>query len=64
MTICFVFKNGFELKMKCDKFSVTRNGLDQLTGYNAEGITENKPIDMNLSEVICIYRVVSDEATE
>lgn len=64
MTICFVFKNGFELKMKCDEFSVKRNGLDQLAGYDAKGITENKPIDMDLSEVVCIYRVISDEVTE
>lgn len=61
MTIVFVFRNGFELKMKCKKFTLQRNGLGVVTGYEASGITENKPIDFNFDDILCIYRVLSDE---
>lgn len=61
MTIVFVFRNGFELKMKCEKFTLQRNGLGVVTGYEASGITENKPIDFNFDDILCIYRVLSDE---
>ena len=64
MTIGFIFKNGYELKVKCGSFSSTKNGLGQLTGYEMENITENKPIYMDLDEVICVYRVVTDEVEE
>ena len=61
MTIVFAFKNGFELRMKCKEFSLIRNCLDVVTGYEAKGITENKPIEFNFEDVLCIYRVLSDE---
>lgn len=61
MTIVFVFKNGFELRMKCKKFLLTRNGLGMVSGYEANDITENKPVEFNFEDVICIYRVLSDE---
>lgn len=61
MIICFVFKTGYELKMKCKSFSLQRNGLNEITGYEAKGITENKPIDFDFEDLLCIYRVVSDE---
>lgn len=61
MTIVFVFRNGFELRMKCGEFSLTRNSLGVVTGYEAKGATENKPIEFNFNDVLCIYRVMSDE---
>lgn len=61
MTIVFVFKNGFELRMKCRDFLLHRNGLGMVTGYEAKGITENKPIEFDFEDVLCIYRVLSDE---
>lgn len=61
MTIVFVFKNGFELKMKCREFSINRNSLDMVTGYEAKGITENKLIEFDFENILCIYRVLSDE---
>lgn len=61
MTIVFVFKNGFELKMKCKDFLLHRNGLDMVTGYEAKSVTENKPIEFDFEDVLCIYRVLSDE---
>ena len=61
MTIVFVFRNGFELKMKCKKFTLERNGLGKITGYSASGISENKPLELDFDELLCIYRVLSDE---
>lgn len=64
MTIVFVFKNGFELEMKCEEFSGNKNAFEQLTSWEAKKVTENKPIHMDLSEVQCIYRKMSDEVAE
>ena len=61
MTIVFVFKNGFELRMKCREFSLNRNGLGMVIGYEAKDITENKLIEFDIKDVLCIYRVLSDE---
>lgn len=61
MTIVFVFKNGFELRMKCKDFLLHRNGLGMVTGYEAKDVTENKPIEFDIGDVLCIYRVLSDE---
>lgn len=64
MTICFLFKSGYELKMKCKEFSTTKNGLGEFMSYEAKEVTENKPLYMDLSEVVCIYRVMTDEVEE
>ena len=62
MTIAIVFKNGFELRTKCEEIETTRNNLTgRITNISYKGIKENKPIEVNLDEVTCIYRVVSDE---
>ena len=64
MTIVFVFKNGFKLETKCKDFTTTRNNFGDVVGVNAKGITKNKFIHIDFSEVICIYRIVSDEEDE
>lgn len=62
MTIAIVFKNGFELRTKCEEFETARNNLTgRITNISYKGIKENRPIDVNFDEVICIYRVMSDE---
>ena len=64
MTIVFVFKNGFELRMKCRDFLLHQNGLGIVTGYEAKDVTENKPIWFDIKDVLCVYRVMSDEDEE
>lgn len=64
MTICFVFKSGYSFKTKCEEFSLKRNGFDMITGYTIKGITENKPIELNFEDIVCIYRVLSDEESD
>lgn len=62
MTIAIVFKNGFELRTKCEEIETARNNLTgRITNISYKGIKENKPIEVNFDEVICIYRVMSDE---
>lgn len=62
MTIVIVFKNGYELRTKCKSTEISRDNLTgRITNINYEGITENKPLDINFDEIICIYRVISDE---
>ena len=33
MTVRVILKSGVEFSIKCDKFTLTRNGLQQVTGY-------------------------------
>lgn len=61
MTIVFVFKNGCEVRMKCKEFTIERNKLGQLQGWEAKGISENKVLEMDMFEILCVYRVLSDE---
>lgn len=45
-----ILKSGAEFTVKCDKFTLERNGLEQVTGYNIGGITENKPVYLDLTK--------------
>ena len=50
--------------MKCEKFTLKQTGFGQTTGYDIEGITENKPVYLDFDEVAAIIRLYSDENTE
>ena len=58
MSMRVILKSGAEFTVKCDKFTLERNGLEQVTGYNIGGITENKPVYLDFDEVAAIVRVV------
>ena len=64
MTIRVILKSGAEFAIKCDEFTLTRNGFQQVTGYNVKGITENKPVYLDFSEVAAVVRLISDESAE
>ncbi len=67
MTIRFILKNGKEIDMKCEKFSATHNSLTgngMINSYEAKGITENKIIGIDFSEIVAVYRLMSDEITD
>ena len=53
MTMRVILKSGSEFAIKCDKFTIT--------GYNIEGITENKPVYLDFEQVAAVVRVYSDE---
>ena len=61
MSMRVILKSGADFIVKCDSFSVEKNGLGQLTGYDIKGITENKPTYIDFDEVVAIVRVLSDE---
>ena len=61
MTVRVILKSGVEFSIKCDKFTLTRNGFQQVTGYNIEGITENKPVYLDFEQVAAVVRVFSGE---
>lgn len=54
MSMRVILKSGAEFTVKCDKFTLERNGLEQVTGYNISGITENKPVYLDFDEVAAI----------
>ena len=62
MKIVFCFKNGTQLVITCDEFSLTQNGLGEYVGYEIKGITDNKPLYVNWNDITCIYRVMEGEA--
>ena len=61
MTVRIILKSGTEFSVKCDEFTIKRNRLDQVTGYDIKGITENNPIYLDFEQVAAVVRVVSDE---
>lgn len=61
MTIRVILKSGVEFAIKCDKFTISHNGFGEATGYNIEGITENKPVYLDFEQVAAVVRVYSDE---
>ena len=64
MTIVIMFKNGKELRMKCKSFNVKSNIANVLTGWEYTGAIENAVTWISMDEVMCIYRVMSDEVKE
>lgn len=64
MSIRVILKSGVDFVIKCRKFTLTRNGFDQVTGYNIEGIVENKPLYLEFDEIAAIVRLCSDEEVE
>lgn len=61
MTIKIILKSGSEFAIRCDKFKIEKNIVGQITGYEIEGIAENKPVYLNFEEVAAIVRVLSNE---
>ncbi len=61
MSIRFILKSGAEFTVKCDTVDVKRNGLGAITRYNFKGITENQPLDVDMTQVAAVIRVLSDE---
>ncbi len=64
MTIRIILKSGAEFAIKCSEFSVTQNSFCGIAGYEAKGITENKPVYLDLGQVAAIVRTYSDEVPE
>lgn len=61
LSIRIMLESGTEFTIKCEKFTLKKNGLGEITGYEIEGISENKPIYLNFDKIAAIVRTVSDE---
>ena len=61
LSIRIMLESGTEFTIKCEKFTLERNGLGEVTGYNIEGISENKPVYLNFDKIAAIVRTVCDE---
>ena len=55
MRIIIVFKNGFQLNITCEKFTIYYQ-LGIPYGYEASGIEDNKLLYIDWNEVLCVYR--------
>lgn len=64
ITVRIILKSGSEFSVKCDEFTITKNGLLQVTVYNTKGITENKPVYLDFEQVAAVVRVFSDECKQ
>lgn len=61
MKVIIVFKTGFQLSITCEEFSLSKSPLWEPIRYEIKGITDNKPLYFNLSDVLCIYRDLNAE---
>lgn len=49
MTMRVILKSGVEFSIKCDKFTINRDGYGNVRGYDIGGIVENKPVYWTLN---------------
>jgi len=64
MTIRWVFKNGYTFDTVCEDFKSSKSKLlttGMIGSFTAKGITKNKPLGMDLTELIAVIRLVEDE---
>ena len=64
MSIRIILKSGAEFTVKCEEFTIMRNGFQQVTGYEIKGITENKPVYLDFEQIAACVRVFCGEAAE
>ena len=57
MVVVIKFRNGFDLRVECTEFSVQTDSLTgSISSYSIKGITRNRPVYIDLNDVLCIYR--------
>lgn len=61
MKIVFVFKNGNQFSFKCDKFTLTHGITGNIIDYECEGISDNRPLYINFSEILYVYRDLKED---
>lgn len=66
MTIRLVLRNGKEIDMKCKEISsnakLTENGM--ISSYESKGITAIKIAGVDFSEIVAVYRLMTDEVSD
>ena len=61
MIIVIGFKNGQEIEVECTSFEVKRNALEQITCLSWEGLKCKKPLWMDVSQILYIYKKIEKE---
>ena len=62
MKIVFVFKNGSQFSFKCDSFTLEKSNITgNIIGYEYKGVSDNKPLYIDFSEILYIYRVLEED---
>ena len=57
MNINIVFKNGYQMTVRCKKFTLKRSPLDNsFQGYQMEGVTGQTPLYVDLDQIQCIVK--------
>lgn len=57
-TVVIMFKNGKELRINCDNFETTTNGLNQLTNIKWVNGTNVNILHIDLNDIMCIYQEI------
>lgn len=60
-SVRIILKSGKEFTVKCEKFVVSENIGGGLAGYEIDGIIENRPVYLDVSDVSAVVDVLSDE---
>jgi hypothetical protein len=56
------FKSGFMLPVTCEKFSMRTDAVTgEITHYDINGITDNKPLFFRPEDIECIFQEMNDE---
>ena len=64
MSIRIIFKSGESFTIRCSEFSLNTNALGNITSCKINGISENKPVFLDFSQIAAIVRLYSDEQTK
>lgn len=56
MKIVIGFKNNQEIEVECTSFEIKRNALEQIACLSWEGLKGKKPLWMDTSQILYIYR--------
>ena len=57
MSIRVIMKSGVEFTIKCEKFTIKQDVFGKVTGWEIEGISENKPVYIDFEVIAAIIRL-------
>ena len=57
MSIRVIMKTGVEFTIKCEKFTIKQDVFGKVTGWEIEGISENKPVYIDFEVIAAIIRL-------
>ena len=50
-----ILNDGFELVVTCEDAEITKDGFGTITNIHCNGVQDNIPVKLDLSECKCIY---------